>query len=82
MKCKKCGSENVTTQVVSEAKMVDKHHGIFWWLFWGWYWVPIKWLVFTVPALFLKIFGHKKQKLKTSSRTVCVCQDCGNTWNV
>lgn len=29
MKCKKCGSENVTVSVVNEVHLKNQHHGIF-----------------------------------------------------
>lgn len=81
MKCTKCGSENVTVQVVTETQLKTQHHGIIWWLFIGWWWFPIKWLVFTFPAIIVKIFAPKKQKLKVKHVSKCVCQNCGYTWN-
>lgn len=30
MKCPKCGSTNVTVNVIQQTKLVDKHHGIIW----------------------------------------------------
>lgn len=80
MKCPKCGSENVNVQVINEVELKNKHHGFFWWILWGWYWVPIKWLFLTLPALILKLFGHKKQKVKNIQKTMCTCQNCGKTW--
>ena len=56
MKCPKCGSENVNVQVVSETKLVTKHRGIIYWIFVGWWWLPIKWLFLTIPALILNYF--------------------------
>ena len=82
MKCPKCGSEQVTVQVVNKVKLVNAHHGIIWWLCIGWWWILVKWLVFTVPALILKIFGHKKQKAKNIQQKMAVCQSCGNSWKV
>lgn len=82
MQCPKCNSTNVNVQIVTETKLKNKHHGIIWWLFVGWYWIPIKWLVFTLPALIFKIFGHKKQKVKQTNKQVCVCQVCGNAWEI
>lgn len=82
MKCIQCGSEDVTVNVVNEVTMKDKHHGILWWVFIGWWWIPVKWCVFFVPALLIKIFGHKKQKAINTTVTKCVCQSCGYTWNV
>ncbi len=81
MKCPKCGSENVSVQVITISKLVDKHHGIFWWLLVGWWWLFIKWFFLTLPALLFKIFGHKKQKMKTRQMKFCVCQSCGHQWN-
>ncbi len=80
MTCPKCGCENVSTSVVQNTQLVNKHHGILWWLCVGWWWLPIKWLCFTLPALLVKIFIPRRQKVKQTTRTVCVCQQCGNTW--
>lgn len=82
MICPKCNSENVSVQVTNEVKLKNKHHGVVWWLCVGWWWLPIKWLFFTVPALILAIFGHKKQKAVNIKKTMCVCQACGNTWQM
>ena len=80
MKCPVCGSENVNVQIVTETELKDKHHGVVWWLCIGWWWVPIWWLFFTIPALIIKIFAPKKQKLKQRHKTVRVCQNCGHKW--
>ena len=80
MKCRKCGGTNVTVQMVNEVELKDKHHGIIWWICVGWYWVPLKWIFLTIPALLAKIFVPKKQKAKNIQRKVCVCQDCGYSW--
>ena len=80
MVCPKCNSENVTVQVVNEVHMKNQHKGILWWLIVGWWWVPIKWVVFTLPALILAIFGHKKQKAVNKKKTMGACQQCGYTW--
>lgn len=82
MKCPKCGSENVTVQVVTETELKEKKHGAIWWLCVGWWWIPIKWLVFTLPALIIAIFKPKKYKTKTHSKKVAVCNNCGKSWNV
>lgn len=81
MRCPKCGSENVQIQVVNEVKLKNKHHGFFWWLCVGWWWIPCKWLFLTLPALIFKIFGHKKQKAVNKKKKVCICQQCGHQWN-
>lgn len=82
MVCPKCGSENVNVQVVTETKIKDKHHGFIWWLCVGWWWVPIKWLLFTLPALIIAIFKPKKQKVTQIQKSICVCQNCGNKWEI
>ncbi len=81
MKCPKCGSENVNVQVVTETQIKEKKHSIIWWVFLGWYWVPIKWVFFTLPALIIKVFKPSKYKIKTKTITKCICQNCGKTWN-
>ena len=80
MKCPVCGSENVNVQIATETELKNKHHGVLWWLCIGWWWVPIWWMFFTIPALIIKIFAPKKQKLKQRHKTVCVCQNCGHKW--
>lgn len=30
MVCPKCGSENVSVQMVTETQLITKHHGILW----------------------------------------------------
>ena len=82
MKCSKCGSENVTVQVVTETQLKVKRHGIIWWCCIGWWWVPFKWLFLTLPALIVKIFAPKKYKTKTIIKKIAVCNNCGNSWNV
>lgn len=82
MVCPKCHSEDVRTQVINEVSIKNAHHGILWWLFVGFWWVPLKWLIFTIPALILKLFGRKKQKVVNKQKTVCVCQHCGYTWEI
>lgn len=83
MNCPKCNNSNVSIQVVNESKLVTKHHSIWWWLFIGWWWIPTKWLIFTLPALICKIFGiGKRQKIKTTSYKMAVCQSCGNSWKI
>ncbi len=80
MVCPRCGSTNVLTQQQTDYRLKNKHRGIFWWLLIGWWWVPVKWIFLTVPALFFKIFGHKRQKLVSRAYVVSVCQNCGHSW--
>jgi predicted nucleic-acid-binding Zn-ribbon protein len=80
MVCPKCYSENVNAQVVNTTTLKDKHHSIIWWFCVGCWWVPIKWLFFTLPALIFAIFGRKKQKVVNKQKTLWVCQNCRYTW--
>lgn len=80
--CPKCNSSNVNVQMVTETQLKTKHKGIIWWLFIGWWWIFIKWLVFTLPALIVKIFVPKRTKVKTTHKKMCVCHDCGHSWEI
>ena len=82
MQCPKCGGTNVNVQVTQDITLKNQHKGVLYWLFVGWWWIPFKWLFLTLPALIVKIFSHKKQKVVTTQHTTCVCQTCGYTWNV
>ena len=82
MTCPKCGSTDVTIQMVTDYDMKNKHHGIIWWICVGCWWVPLKWILFTIPALIVKIFKPKRQKIKTTTRKMCVCQTCGHSWEI
>lgn len=82
MQCKKCGSQNVNVQMVSESQLKTKHHSILWWLFIGWWLEACLWFFLTIPRLLAALFGHKKQKLVTKHSSVAVCQNCGHSWNI
>lgn len=82
MICNKCGSKNVSIQVINEQKLTTKHHNFIWWICVGWWWIPIKWIFLTVPALIFAIFVGKRKKIKNIQKKVAVCQDCGNTWKI
>lgn len=82
MVCPKCNGENVNVEMMQDFKVKNKHRGILYWLFVGWWWAPIKWLFFTVPALIIAIFKPKKQKVVAKSYKMAVCQDCGNSWKL
>lgn len=79
MICPKCGSENISVQMVSETQL-KKKHGCLYWTCIGWWLEPILWIFFTIPKLFYQIFKPKKHKLKTIHKSMCVCQNCGNHW--
>lgn len=80
MYCPKCGSNNVTVQIISEQHLVERKHSVWWWLFFGWYWVPIKWICFFWLALLAKIFAPKKVDIKSTHRRKFVCNNCGNVF--
>ena len=80
MNCPKCGSSNVTIQAVNEVSLKNAHHGCIWWCFVGWWWIPCKWLIFTLPALLAKLFIPAKQQAKNKTVRKAVCQTCGNMW--
>lgn len=82
MLCPKCGSSNVNIQVINETILKNKHHEILWWLFIGWWWVPVKWIFLTIPALLAKIFIPKRQKAVNRTIKKAVCQNCGYTWDI
>lgn len=82
MQCKKCGSNNVSVQLVTETQMKTKHHSLLYWIFIGWWLEPILWIFLTIPMLFGKMFGRKNQKLKQKHISIAVCQDCGNRWEI
>ena len=80
MICPKCKSANVSVQVINQTKLKTKHHNIFWWLFIGWWWVPVKWVFLLLHALIVKIFAPKRYKTKNVAVTMCTCQQCAYTW--
>jgi Zn finger protein HypA/HybF involved in hydrogenase expression len=82
MICPKCNSENVAVQTVTHQKVKNKHHGICWWLCVGWWWIPFKWIFFTLPVLIVKIFKPKKTKIKNELKVYAVCQNCAHQWEI
>lgn len=80
MMCPICGSQNVTVQAVTETNLRIKKRGAIWWIFVGWWWVPIKWICFFGPALFIKIFRPKNYQTKSKHEAMCICQSCGHMW--
>lgn len=82
MTCPKCHSHQVLVQQQTWSQLKNAHHSIFWWIFIGWWWVPVKWIFLFVPALLAKIFVPKRQKLVQRHYTVCTCQNCGRSWRL
>ena len=42
----------------------------------------VKWIVFTVPALILRLFRPKRYTIHQRFVTVCICQNCGKRWDL
>lgn len=82
MECPKCGSTNVNIQMVSESQLKNKHKSIWYWIFIGWWWRPLLWICLTLPMLLGKLFGRKDKKIVTQHKSMAVCQNCGNNWQV
>ena len=82
MICKKCGSENIETQLfqedlgashISTTKTSQLGHGILYWIFLGWWiWIfkLILWFIAFIPMAILKILRKKKTKSTTVESTV------------
>ncbi len=81
MICPRCGSDDCTAQIVTSTQLVTAHHGLLWWVFLGWWWVPLKWVCFFPLALLAKIFAPRRQKLNQQIGSMWVCHSCGNVWH-
>lgn len=83
MNCKKCGSENVNIQQVTDVK--TKRHGVLYKLYWytiGWLVSLVTWVCFFVFRLFIRIIRGNRSKVISTQRTMAVCQNCGKSWQV
>lgn len=75
MVCPKCGSENVNVQVVQTgSKSSHNSRGCLWELG-RWFLI-----IFTLGLWLLVGKSKGKSKTKTKNKTMCVCQNCGKTW--
>lgn len=76
MICPKCGSNNVTSQVLSETTTESKTKGF------GCIKSCIGFLLFNIPGILCGLCGMGKGKSRTISRTkvVHICQNCGHTF--
>ena len=74
MICPKCGSNNVTTQTLTDTKTTRKVKGF------GWIKACLGYLLFSIPGVLCGLCGMGKEKHKTTTYTkvIHVCQDCGN----
>lgn len=77
MKCKHCGSENVTISIQQVgAKTRTRRTGCLWS-------IGRCFLIFMTGGLWLLI-GKRKGTSNTKFKNVkvAICQDCGHSWNV
>ncbi len=77
MVCPKCNSTNVTVQTVTTSMNTRKRKmGCLW----G---IGRTLLIIFTFGLWLIVGKAKGQsKTKVKNKTVCICQNCGNTWYV
>lgn len=69
--CPKCGSTNITTQVITITEGKTKGFG----------WIKAcLGAIIALPLFFCGLCGMGKGKTKTKEKTVSVCQDCGHTF--
>lgn len=80
MTCPKCKSTNVIAQAVTTVKEKRKK-GLFYWIFIGWWWEILAWILFGIFKL-LHVLFSKKTKTVSRVKTVAVCQNCGYKWDV
>lgn len=73
MICPKCGSNQVTSQAMTESTTVEKVKGF------GWIKSCLGFLLFNIPGVLCGLCGMGKGKSKTTVRTkvVHICQNCG-----
>lgn len=76
MNCPNCNSE-MQVQVVNQVDLKVKNKGCIWWLFIGWWWIPIKWLFFFWIALIVKLLKGKQYKAVNRIKKIAVCSKCG-----
>lgn len=81
MKCKKCGSENVLVQKVSETNTKKKRSWKYW-LFFGWAVDLFSTIFFGIFYLIPRLLFRRKPKVETVTHTEAVCQNCGKSWRV
>lgn len=81
MKCKKCGSKNVSLSRVSEVK-TKKKSGWKYWLTGMFLWDALATFFLGIFFLIPRILFRKKPKVETKIHTEAVCNDCGKHWRV
>lgn len=84
------GSKTVT---MTKTTNKEKGHGFLWWILIGWWWwvVDLFLWCFLFPIRLVaqltkkkKYVGREKSVSTTNNqiayRTICLCKNCGNTW--
>jgi ssDNA-binding Zn-finger/Zn-ribbon topoisomerase 1 len=71
IKCPKCGSYNIRFQL--ETKTETKRRGCLGWLWWMFLALCTCGLILIIPLI-------TNSKVKSKSKTVGICQDCGHRW--
>lgn len=76
MQCPKCGSLNVSSQVIAETTSKVKTKGF------GCIKSCLGYMIFSIPGILCGLCGMGKGKTKTTTKTkvINVCQNCGNQW--
>lgn len=74
MKCPRCGSENTTSQAITETTNKGKTKGF------GWIKACIGFFLFSIPGILCGLcgMGKGKNKITTRTRIIHICQNCGN----
>ena len=75
MLCKKCHSDRIHFTTVNQVHLKNKHHGVIYWLFLGWWLKPLLWFLFTIPMLIIKIFRPRKYRTRNKLVTTYTCKD-------
>lgn len=77
MKCKKCGSTNLSINEVADVNAKTKHRGCLGWCLWILLALCTCGLIIIIPLI-----TNSKTKVKTNIRKRAVCQDCGFSWDL
>jgi predicted DCC family thiol-disulfide oxidoreductase YuxK len=80
MRCRKCKSENVKIEMVTEQNMQRKRKSFLYWITVGWLIEPTLWILLTIPKLIYELFKPNRYKMKSNTRKIAICQNCGRSW--
>jgi len=80
MHCPKCKSENVKIEMVTEQKFKRKKKTLLYWITIGWFVELFLWIFLTLPKLIYELFKPNRYKVKTKTKKIAICQNCGHTW--